>query len=285
MKIHLLQFSLAIVIGTLSWSSCSGQQSNQKLIDEFKTYDQSANGYLSGTEIAACNCKSFDTNGDNIITDIEFLKGKGSKELVNKERKTLPNNITPKKVNAQSAVGKRVEVNDRAYWYKATIIDQKGDLYKVHFDGYGDSDDKWVSRAYMRDLNANEEPVTVTCSFTPPPGNFSNSSPASDDLFKREVYDWYNRIVNGSLTRPTRIGVVFTTFNRSQPYKNTVTNVPGRGATRKHEGAPVNSTIYPVKMTFHVCEDYNGSVSQKQVNSDFSFFINKDGEWTCSKDN
>jgi hypothetical protein len=156
---------------------------------------------------------------------------------------------------------------------------------KVHFDGYGSSDDKWVHRSYIRDLDENREAVSVTCSFTPPPGNFNGSSPASDALFQREIYDWYNRLVNGSLSRPTRIGIVFTSFNRNAAYKNTVVNIPGRGATRRHEGAPVNATIYPVKATFFVCEDYNGSVSQKQVNSDFSFFISKDGEWTCSKDN
>jgi len=190
-----------------------------------------------------------------------------------------------KQQNPGSAKGKRVEVNDRAFWYKATVLEQKGDLYKVHFDGYESSDDKWVHKSYTRDLNENDESVTVTCSFTPPPGEFTDSSPASDALFKREIYDWYARLVNGSLTRPIRIGIVFTLFSRDEAYKNTVMNMPGRGATRRHEGAPVNATIYPVKTTFFICEDYNGSVTQKQVNSDFSFYISKDGEWTCSKDN
>ncbi|QJX45465.1 hypothetical protein HMJ29_00340 [Hymenobacter taeanensis] len=185
----------------------------------------------------------------------------------------------------QPASSKRVEVNESGHWYKATVLEQKGDLSRVHFDGYGSADDKWVHRSYIRSLTENGSAVTVNCSFTPPPGTFTNSSPASDALFKKEVYDWYNRLANGTLTRPSRIGVVFTYFSRGAAYQNTVTNVPGRGATRKHDGAPANATIYPVKMTFHVCEDYNGTISQKQVNSDFSFFIDRDGAWTCSKDN
>lgn len=181
--------------------------------------------------------------------------------------------------------GSKVEVNVRAYWYKATVLDQKEDLFYVNYDGYSAAENQWVHKSQVRGLAPNGEAVTITCNYTPPPGNFTNSSPASDALFKREIYDYYARTVNGTLSRPTRIGIVFTTYSRGATYKNTVTNVPGQGATRKHEGAPVNAIIYTAATTYFVCEDYPSGVTQKQVNANFSFFINKDGEWTCSKDN
>ncbi|MFD2720746.1 hypothetical protein ACFST9_18640 [Hymenobacter monticola] len=185
----------------------------------------------------------------------------------------------------QNPAGKRVEVNDGGHWYKATILEQKGDLSKVHYDGYGSADDKWVHRSYIRDLDKSGAATTVACAFGPPPGTFSAASAPSDALFKREVYDWYSQLATGTSGRPNRVGLVFTYFSRGTAYKNTAANVPGRGATRRHSGAPANTTIYPVKMTYYVCEDYKGQVAQKQVNSDFSFFINQAGEWTCSKDN
>ena len=191
-------------------------------------------------------------------------------------------------VFAQNAlkVGQRVEVNVSAHWYKSTILAVNGDKYRVHYDGYPSSDDQCVHFTQIRRLAGDGNAVKVNCDFIPPPGNFSSSSPASDALFKRKLYDYYNLTVNSTLSRPVAIGITFNSFTRGIPFKNTVVNVPGRGATRRHSGAPVNTTIYPVRASYFVCEKYkDGSVTQKEVNADFSFFISKDGEWTSSKDN
>jgi hypothetical protein len=185
--------------------------------------------------------------------------------------------------NNTSKVGKRVEVLGSGFWYKATVLEQKGDLYLVHYDRSGDADE-WRNKSYIRDLDKNDQPITVSCSFSPPAGQFKNSSPASDDLFKKELYDYYNRSVTGTISSPTRIGIIFTSFQREAPYQNTVEILPGRGAKRKHDGAPVNATIYPVKTTFFLCEEYGSGITQKQVNSNFSFFKDKYGEWTCYED-
>lgn len=180
--------------------------------------------------------------------------------------------------------GQVVEVNYSAHWYRSVILQVDGDRYFVHYEGYPSSDDKWVKREYIRTLGADGKATAVNCIFTPPSGNYSNSSAASEGLFKKELYDWYNVLVNGTLTRPVAVGIVYQTFLMKAGYRNTVANLPGRGATRKHSGAPVNAMIYPVRTTYFVCEQYNSGVSQKEVTADFSFFINKDGEWTCSKD-
>jgi hypothetical protein len=183
-------------------------------------------------------------------------------------------------------VGQRVEVNVSAHWYKSTILGIEGDKYRVHYDGYSSADDQWVHFTQIRRLAGDGNAVKVNCDFNPPAGIFSNNSPASDALFKRKLYDYYNLSVNGTLSRPVAIGITFNSFTRGTAFRNTVANVPGRGATRRHSGAPVNTTIYPVRASYMVCEKYkDGSVSQKEVNADFSFFISKDGEWTSSKDN
>lgn len=181
--------------------------------------------------------------------------------------------------------GQRVEVNYNGHWYKSTILQVNGNKYKVHYEGYPASDDAWLLASYIRTLGEDGKPVAVTCNFEAPPGNFTNSTPASLALFKRELYDWYQQNVTGGLSSPKAIGIVFKTFTLGQSYINTVGNVAGRGAMRRHSGAPVNTTIYPVKTRYFVCENYNSGVSQKEINADFSFFKNKEGEWTCSKDN
>lgn len=181
--------------------------------------------------------------------------------------------------------GQKVEVNYKGHWYKSTILQAEGNRrYKIHYEGYPESDDAWILASYIRTLGADEKPVTVNCSFTTPPGSYNNNSAASLGLFKRELHDWYQRLITGGVTSPTAIGIVFKTFVLQSSYKNTVSNVPGVGAMRKHSGAPANTMIYEVRTNYFVCEQYNSGVSQKEVNAVFSFFINKDGEWTCSKD-
>lgn len=182
-------------------------------------------------------------------------------------------------------MGQRVEVNYNGHWYKSTIVQINGDKYKVHYDGYPSSDDSWVTASYVRMLAADGKPETVPCNFTVPAGNYTNKSSASEGLFKKELYNWYKLTVTGGVSSPVAIGIVYKSFVMQPAYKNTVSNIPGRGAVRRHAGAPVNAAIYVVRATYFVCEQYNSGVSQKQVTADFSFFINKEGGWTCSKDN
>jgi hypothetical protein len=177
-------------------------------------------------------------------------------------------------------VGDRLEVNERAFWYPAQILEIKGDKYKVHYDGYPASDDKWVTVVSMRPLGGYK--VAAACNFDPPGPAVTAKSQFSEALAKRKIFDEYGWKANGSLSAPVRVGVTFLAFEVGKPYQNTVENVPGRGAQRRHAGAPPNATIYTLKSKHMVCEEYrDGSVKRRLVEGSYGCFISKDGEWTC----
>jgi hypothetical protein len=57
------------------------------------------------------------------------------------------------------AVGRRVEVLSDHHWYKARIINARGDQFKVHYYGWEDSDDEWVTADQIRDVTPVQYPV------------------------------------------------------------------------------------------------------------------------------
>ena len=48
------------------------------------------------------------------------------------------------------AIGRRVVVRSEGDWYKARIVDARGTRYRVHYYGYEDSDDEWVTPRQIR---------------------------------------------------------------------------------------------------------------------------------------
>ena len=89
--------------------------------------------------------------------------------------------------------GQKVEVNYNGHWYKSTVLQVNGERYKVHYEGYPASDDAWMLASYIRTLGNDGNPVSVTCNFEVPAGNFTNNSMASVALFKRLVSDTCHR--------------------------------------------------------------------------------------------
>ena len=59
-------------------------------------------------------------------------------------------------------------------WYKARVIDAREGTYRVHFFGYEDSDDEWVTR---RDFRTSQ----VLASNQKPPAENSNWKPSSNN--------------------------------------------------------------------------------------------------------
>jgi len=57
----------------------------------------------------------------------------------------------PAQSRINSQISSRVEVRSEGDWYKARIVDVRGGRYHVHYFGYEDSDDEWVSAGQIRD--------------------------------------------------------------------------------------------------------------------------------------
>jgi hypothetical protein len=128
----------------------------------------------------------------------------------------------------------------------------------------------------------NDQPAE--CSFAPPPGDSSKTAKASEQLFKRKIYDAYHIIVNGSNSAPLNLGVTFLSFQVGKPFTNIVRVDPSVGAYRINDAAPVNAIIYPVKSEHIVCEQYRDRTNRKQVANKYACFKNRDGEWVCGAD-
>jgi hypothetical protein len=180
-------------------------------------------------------------------------------------------------------VGDKLEVNDRAFWYPAVIVAAQNGKFKVHFEGYPTSDDKWVDESRMRPVGGHK--VAAECSYEPPGASVSGQSRFSEALAKRKIYDEYNRKVNGTISAPLKLGVVFLSFQMGASYKNTVANVPGYGAQRRHGGAPTGATIYTFRSKRMICEQYRDGVTRRIVEGTSACFIDRDGSWTCPSEN
>jgi len=132
--------------------------------------------------------------------------------------------------------------------------------------------------------NRTDKEQTADCSFTAPPGDASKTAKASEQLFKRKIYDAYHIIVNGSNSAPLNLGVTFLTFEVGKPFTNIVRVDPAVGAYRINDAAPVNAIIYPVKSEHIVCEQYRDGNLRKRVANKYACFKNRDGEWVCGAD-
>lgn len=58
--------------------------------------------------------------------------------------------LSSTKAARASRVGERLEVKWKDRWFKAQVVDAKGQAYKIHYAGYDDSWDEWVSADRMR---------------------------------------------------------------------------------------------------------------------------------------
>jgi hypothetical protein len=56
-------------------------------------------------------------------------------------------------------IGQRIEVESEGDWYPAQIIDARGERVKVHFYGYEESDDEWVTADRLREMKRATYPV------------------------------------------------------------------------------------------------------------------------------
>lgn len=124
-----------------------------------------------------------------------------------------------------------------------------------------------------------------TCTWSPPGPAVSARTAFSQALARRKIYDHYARRANGSGSAPRRVGVVFLAYTPGASYRNTVQNVPGQGAQRRHAGAPVNATVYTFRSRHMVCDQYPDGVTRRLVEGTHACYISRDDEWVCASEN
>lgn len=127
--------------------------------------------------------------------------------------------------------------------------------------------------------------AAAMCTWSPPGPAVSANNAFSPALARRKIYDHYARRANGSGSAPVRVGVVFEGYTRGGSYRNTVHNVPGQGAQRRHAGAPVNATVYTFRSRHVVCDQYRDGVTRRRVEGTHACYISRDQEWVCASEN
>jgi hypothetical protein len=119
--------------------------------------------------LAGFQGRSFaDINGDGEITlselaedirdDMAFAEGQRSVFMTtgNFPAEML---VGPAQQKINPQISRRVEVRSEGDWYKARVVDVRGGRYHVHYYGWEDSDDEWVTSAQIRSLKSVEYAV------------------------------------------------------------------------------------------------------------------------------
>lgn len=68
-----------------------------------------------------------------------------------------PDRVRAPRVEAR-AVGSKVEIEWKGTWYPGRVIETRGNLHKITYDGYDASWDEWVPQKRLRDPGAKDEP-------------------------------------------------------------------------------------------------------------------------------
>ena len=110
--------------------------------------------------LAALRGESFaDLNGDGEITLSELAEDiKEDMAFAEDQRSVfmITGNFEPEmelalaKRKIDPLISRRLEVRSEGDWYKARVIDARGGSYRVHYFGFEDSDDEWVTRRQFR---------------------------------------------------------------------------------------------------------------------------------------
>lgn len=115
---------------------CDAQLAAKIAEGSFKKFDANKSGWLSGNELISCNCKQYDTDGDNEVTLQEFFTGQGIKSPATTSTANANKPYTPAK---EQPVTNRVQVNTNgtgtnrikgAWWFTA-MLEGNGKVYQL----------------------------------------------------------------------------------------------------------------------------------------------------------
>ena len=109
--------------------------------------------------LAALRGKSYaDLNNDGEVTLSELAENERRDMTFAEDQQTsftsrgVSTNmvLAPAQEPSSPQIGRRVVVRSEGDWYKARIVDARGTRYRVHYYGYEDSDDEWVTSRQIR---------------------------------------------------------------------------------------------------------------------------------------
>ncbi len=125
-------------------------------------------------------------------------------------------------------------------------------------------------------------PVGGACPRSPYGGPVPGTRAASAALFQQKITDSITMGAYGNYW----YGVRLTNFTVGAPIRNGVGTLPGGGASRVNNGAPVGATMYPVSTTMSVCDGAPaGSSAWRTSDKKYLCFVSASKEWTCAASN
>lgn len=131
--------------------ACLTSASASEVSTENWTFTEMLLGGLRGKAYA-----DIDRNGEVTLGEISENAKRDMAFAEDQEASFASNGFPAETIlaNAQTptnpAIGRRVVVSSEGDWYKARIIDARGNRLRVHYFGYEDSDDEWVLPRQLR---------------------------------------------------------------------------------------------------------------------------------------
>ena len=189
-------------------------------------------------------------------------------------------NPAPAAPAGQYAIGQRVLVSPSGLasaesYRKCTVTSSQpdinvGTMYGVECENpTGGLPIKYMVRpSWIKTGDVGPAPKMPPCPITVPP-QVASTKP-SVALFKRRIYDVLAMQAPGR-----RIGVTYESFRQGATFKNR------KQILGYAQGAPDGATIYPVKTTLVLCDEYETAIYRLRYEEQYHCFRDEFAAWRC----
>ncbi len=120
--------------------------------------------------------EGYDASNDRWITREQFRTINAP--YINTSNSSEIKPAVDQSIAALYAVGSKVEISWGGSWYKGSVLEVKGDQYKINYNGYGDSWNEWVRKDRLRAAGSNSGAST----------NINNSVAKKEEAVVKQSY-------------------------------------------------------------------------------------------------